>query len=531
MALTGVISQGELIARAFQYSGAGSWLDEASSHDAALPGGTNNPLWKKPDAGVQYIYLPGTAGNTITTPTFVLTGDVTITAVVGPDDWTPGTEHVIFDKLSGNDGIQLVVQTTGELALKIGDGASVTTYPSTVATGLSDGTWHTVVAVYVDGGAGTLDFTVDGAALGAQVPTTKTLVDAAVDATVGTSFLGGVKSVTVTDGAATTYCDPDMTDRTAVTQANATFVDSAGNTWTINHSATGIAATVIDMAQWLCDGVDDMLEVADAAGLNFAANESFTLVVVSRLDTIDNGASQWFAGKGAGVGNLGYRLYTNISADIARIADGTATSFVAPATTLPVRQLSVRTMVRNVTTDTLEEFVDGASVGSTADTTTGTLTDTTVFGIGGSKTLGGTRLNFLRGQIMAVALWRKALTPAEIVLAGDELLGIPLVATIPDQTLLEEATLSVPVSATGGPLTYTISGPGFVTLVDNGDDTATITIAPVNDDAGVYTVQVSAIGAGGVDTATFQVTVLMSNRIGGTGAILRSPRRGTRPPR
>ena len=70
--------------------------------------------------------------------------------------------------------------------------------------------------------------------------------------------------------------------------------------------------------------------------------------------------------------------------------------------------------------DDIEGFVDGIGTGSPiADTTTGTLANANDLYIGSTK---GTH-HFFNGDIYSVAIWRDALTAAEIAEANEALLG------------------------------------------------------------------------------------------------------------
>ncbi len=77
------------------YSGSGSLLDRSGNgHDAALPGGTNNPLWLPHNGGIRnkYTFFPGLAGNNVTVTLDISTiYDYTITYEDGTTDNT-GTQ-------------------------------------------------------------------------------------------------------------------------------------------------------------------------------------------------------------------------------------------------------------------------------------------------------------------------------------------------------------------------------------------------------------------------------------------------------
>jgi uncharacterized delta-60 repeat protein len=88
----------------------------------------------------------------------------------------------------------------------------------------------------------------------------------------------------------------------------------------------------------------------------------------------------------------------------------------------------------------------------------------------------------------------------------------PVLDAIGDQTVAEADTVDVGISATDADsdsLTFTLSGePSFATLTDHGDGTATLTLAPGLDRAGVYPgVTVTVSDSVDTDTETFTITV------------------------
>lgn len=95
----------------------------------------------------------------------------------------------------------------------------------------------------------------------------------------------------------------------------------------------------------------------------------------------------------------------------------------------------------------------------------------------------------------------------------------PVLAAIPNQTLIEGTTLTVPVSASDAEsVNLTLQSdqfPSFVTLQDNGNGNGVITIAPPLGFAGVYTdLQVIVFDDGSPalsDTIAFTVTVTKAN--------------------
>ena len=94
---------------------------------------------------------------------------------------------------------------------------------------------------------------------------------------------------------------------------------------------------------------------------------------------------------------------------------------------------------------------------------------------------------------------------------GDLACTIPVVASVVDQTVKEGKLLVVPLSATdagGDILTFSINTlPSFISLIDNANGTASLTIAPGYADAGSYPVTLT-VNDDGVPT---QSSVIMFN--------------------
>jgi hypothetical protein len=294
---------------------------------------------------------------------------------------------------------------------------------------------------------------------------------------VGASVVGYLKSVTVTDGAATTYADPDLSDRTGVVGPFATFTDGAGNTWTINRSATGKQFTIVDQPMFVYDGVDDYMLIADHADLNFDVGDSLTLMLVERkFNTITTDTHLW--SKRGAAPTKGYYLQAvaTMWTHIATLYDGSAVAQdVGAAGSAGVT--NVLAMVRNVADDDLEIFRNGVGSGSpTPDTTTVTLANPNPINIG--RYNGGSQYH--RGQIIGVALWREALTDTEVLEAvdwlTDDLSGSAAVSavTVITGSGSKQATASAAVSEVSG-----ISASGQKTLPTATVIPASITVTSV----------------------------------------------------
>lgn len=108
-----------------------------------------------------YVQLPGTSGNYVSTPdaaSLDIVGDIDIRARVAADDWTPAAEDYIIAKYTttGNQrSYALTIDTTGVLVFRwSNDGTATLSASSTVATGFTDGSTHWIRATMdVDNGA------------------------------------------------------------------------------------------------------------------------------------------------------------------------------------------------------------------------------------------------------------------------------------------------------------------------------------------------------------------------------------------
>lgn len=123
-ARTGITESGERVS-AWSASIKGSTALEQAT-------GANQP-YLLPYAGVNYAWNAGVASNTITCPTTSITGDFVGELDQANADNSPASDVTLCSKLSGNDGFEFILLTTGVLRLRIGDGASVTNVDSTEA--------------------------------------------------------------------------------------------------------------------------------------------------------------------------------------------------------------------------------------------------------------------------------------------------------------------------------------------------------------------------------------------------------------
>ncbi|KJK44439.1 hypothetical protein UK23_29510 [Lentzea aerocolonigenes] len=256
--------------------------------------------------GEFYISLPGSSGNTVTTPDAAaldITGDLDIRAKIAPNDWTPAADGYIVSKytVTGNQrSYALVLTTTGTLILQFSaDGVTGISKTSTAnLASLANGAQKWVRATLdVDNGASGYDvkfYTSDDGStwtqLGATITTataTSVFAGTAVleigSRNAGTSdfFAGKVYEVDVKSGIGGTSVAHPIPNVSGLT-------DATGRVWTLN----GTAAIVYPMRF----GLQAHLQVTSLTG---------TDVTVKLQHSIDNGVNDaWSDVTGGSFGSI-----------------------------------------------------------------------------------------------------------------------------------------------------------------------------------------------------------------------------------
>jgi hypothetical protein len=216
-------------------------------------------------------------------------------------------------------------------------------------------------------------------------------------------ILNGIGGTVVFDADFTTgIIDGDQT----------TFVESSTNaaTVTINRAASGRKSVAVTRPTILF-GTDDYLEVPDNDTLlDFGATDPFTILIVNRTwGTISNNS---FVGKGTSIAATmtGYQMFFSGGVPSYRFGDGVNRVGGLAAPTPVSGQLRTLSMHRDVSLDRAWATTDGVLSGATTvDTTTGSLANSDAFRVGGHVSLGYSDM-----ELFAVAVWRRALTDAEV---------------------------------------------------------------------------------------------------------------------
>ncbi len=438
------------------------WADRSGNNHHARNGSTdgadaNDALGKTHD-GLLYVNQDSTTvGNWMSTPDAApldVTGDMEVRIRFALPDISPAESPSIMGKWDDAPNLswRVFVNSSGGMGFAWSDdGTATTTHTFTVTlpgVGFTDGDliWFRVT-FDVDDGAGdstviayySMDDTNDPDAvtwtqLGA---TEKSGSTESIHNGAALLGFGGVESenggergdyyrMQVLNGIGGTVVFDAVVDD--ATQPYATFTERSVNAAvvTINRGTTGRVATVIDQDQWL-HSTDDYHEAPDAPGLNFAAGESFTVMAVARTHDATPAAAITLVAKKTGFASsaVGYSIQNaDTGAGLFRIADGTVGIFDTFAD-ITDGELFTYAGVRDVTTDDLEAFLDAVPAATpTSDTTTATLSNTEVLRIG---RFSGAGAGDYEGSIMAVAIWRRALTDAEILDAHRLLTGQGLV--------------------------------------------------------------------------------------------------------
>ena len=379
---------------------------------------TNDPL-RLPWNGENYVYFPGANNNSITTTgslsDFPTNGvQVEVDIDYGSSAWTSRQGIFWFAGTAAGSSRSVEVSTwaTGGFLLTYGDGVVASDYAIFSASPLTGRQrWRFTADAATPARIYTAEYWNGSGWTVHQIQTdTDATAVAAIDSITNQPIIGStnstptgrIYSVDVRDGALASLFNwraSDMTQTGGV---------SGGRTWTVNRASSGRKTAVVTRPIWLF-GTDDYLEVADNDLLDFAANESYTLVVVARVfGTYTNNA---YAAKKVSNGvTAGYALhYESGGATLFHSpSDGTLYPFVGTARPAS-GALAAVVAVRDVSADQNIVYVNGATA-SVTDTTTATLANAQPFRVSGWGAGGGP----LDMELLAVGIFRRALSATEI---------------------------------------------------------------------------------------------------------------------
>jgi len=226
-------------------------------------------------------------------------------------------------------------------------------------------------------------------------------------------FAGAIHRLTLTSGG-TAVADFNPADSA---EPHTSWVSSAtGETWTINRSATGRKAVLVDRPLLLL-GTDDYLEVSNHADLNFGAGEDFTVCLAYRTYWTAQVSGRGLFGKksGYGVGGSGYQAYyssTYSSGMTLRLSDNTVEDVALLGSGLnPVGSAGLVSMRR----------VAGANLaGFTPLGTSSIASNTASLHNSLPLQIGRASADYADFEFIGAAIFREALTPADLALVAAE---------------------------------------------------------------------------------------------------------------
>jgi hypothetical protein len=378
-------------------------------------------------SGINYVYLPGVAGNSLSAPdeaALDVTGDIDIRVFLKVPDWTPASTVALLTKRTGGFSeisYNLFLSSISGGRLRFNFSTDGTTSLNVDATAALTGTDNTPLWVRVTRTAATGVVTFFSSTNGVSwlqvgLPVT--------DAT-GNIFSGSepVRVGIYGSGAGLTPLEGEVyraqifngidgtkvldIDTSVITTGAATsFTALTGQTVTINRSTDGRKTVAVVSPVWLF-GTDDFMEVANNALLNFGATDSFTVVAVFRIPTFT--INQAIVAKRGGIlstaGSAGFGIQTRTGPDIRTLLDD--------GVNLNFRDATVGTGLTTfaVTGDasTIVAYLNNSS--SSVSRVVGNMSNALPFRIGRISGAGG---NYADMELIAAAVYRRALTATEI---------------------------------------------------------------------------------------------------------------------
>lgn len=448
---SGPIDSATFVLRADSYetTDGATWQDESANNLDFTINGAPRHL-PKSDYG-QYAYLPavGTSGNNISTPASTMftpaSGLLITEAMIQPDDWTPAAvDRAIISTWStaGTKSWRLALAPTGHLKWQYtSDGTTVQTLQTENPLPYNPGSplWVRCAFAYNNSSSATAYFYYKLSEdspwlpLGSVGGTVFTIFAAAVTTNVGRSapldleeFEGKIWYAKVMANISAT-ADPEEDhsvigafDARLMTEPFASYGDEVGRTWTFSAHTSGYPNVIVDHSCWLMNRAGDYFSRADNPLLDVLAADSFTVITINRFWQITTAPQVQVAKRASGGTTQGWSIVTDQSG----IATGGGSDGVGNGNDLRggalVGRLDAVSTVRSVTADRVYTRRDQATTTGTSDSTTGSWANAEEVRIGRYSGAGTT---YAGGQIFAVAMWKRALTVAEITQAVTYLLG------------------------------------------------------------------------------------------------------------
>ncbi len=392
---------------------------------------TNDPLLLT-HTGTNYLYLPGINGNFASAPdsaALSITGDIDVRVDVALGNYNPGFYQGLVAKYGVSGGYIVEINNLGGLDFYYNAGLGG---PQATAAelGLTNGVRYELrVTVDVDNGAGSKVIEVLKRAGGTNdawtlcksntTAGTISIADTADALAIGADRSSGASSpaqgkfyrAQVYSGiGGTKVFDADFTTNTN----QSSFTESSSNaaTVTINRATSGRKSVMVTRPVWLF-GTDDYMEIADNALLDLGGSNDLTAVVVTRRWASPNNG-RFLSKRDPTGGGDGWELWENSTTNnFCAYLDSSGGASAFPTNveqTLTPGTLSLIGAIFDKTNSLVKASI-GSTISSGVSYPAGT-TDTPVGLFIGR--LSGATPNYLNGEIVAVAVFRSALTSTQL---------------------------------------------------------------------------------------------------------------------
>lgn len=388
-------------------------------------------------SGRDYLYVPG-AGNTASTPDsswIDLSGDMSLSAHIKPNDWTPSTPQGIIAKFSpvtGSMSYALVLLSDGKAALRWSSASSPSTQiqvSSSSALPFKDGQsgWvrakldasgsstDTTFWVSSDGtswsqlGTSSINLSAAPVAVSSEPLVVGALSDGSLPYS-GAIYTADVRSI---QGALVAQFDPSSCDSTAQVCPGPT-----GEEWSVSRSSGGMRATVVSRDAILFG--DSVLSVPDASVLDLS--QSSYITVMARLRVFEDVTDSLLFGKqvASDTDAKGYGVRLGNNTLVGFSTDGTSTTQTSAAISHG-EYVTVVLRIEPVLSRVQMWIDDVSSLSSTGlSSPWPSLDNSHFFTVGGARSSSGVSANASM-ELYSIAVFDRSLTQEEITRAASEL--------------------------------------------------------------------------------------------------------------
>lgn len=232
-------------------------------------------------------------------------------------------------------------------------------------------------------------------------------------ATTGAAVAGAFTLQTTGSWTRVDILDAGPTVIASFVAANSTstgYTDAFAVAWTINRSTAGRKSVAVTRPVWLF-GTDDYMEVADNALLNMDASQSFTVLAVVRQWATPASFGRYVDKRegaslvGWGVNAPGTALQFSGTIDEGAVETSRASAIQTAGV------MALMSMVVDRSAQTLLMNTNNVATATTPTAAVGTIANAAVMRIGA---LASAASNFQDFELLAVAVFRRALTATEI---------------------------------------------------------------------------------------------------------------------